>query len=350
MDTSKNRLIALLLILPTFHACSVPATDFFGETDKKAVIWQGGTNQYIKYADLETSVFGENEQPAELNPKELKGILGSLEFRNKDKHTEEDKLEPVFTAEQTGLLSEYLAKGLKGAKPDQDIIFALQKTIKRFFGLEPEQFFVAGRAFYKNNRLNIIIGDYDRPRLAGYEAAYDPTHMGIVKYDFDFGKRKKPSRFDKTLVSLNGVENKEVNNRRRDDWLVIDVPVAWLAHEEMIEARKKEQLAEKRKELREVLASEEEDIEQAEKEQETLRKQVEQLEQEVQAERPQPPAIAPAGADKSATAKAAPAPEETAAEKSLEERLKVLKGLLDQGLITDEIYQRKVESLLDESL
>jgi len=226
MDTSKNRLIALLLILPTFHACSVPATDFFGETDKKAVIWQGGTNQYIKYADLETSVFGENEQPAELNPKELKGILGSLEFRNKDKHTEEDKLEPVFTAEQTGLLSEYLAKGLKGAKPDQDIIFALQKTIKRFFGLEPEQFFVAGRAFYKNNRLNIIIGDYDRPRLAGYEAAYDPTHMGIVKYDFDFGKRKKPSRFDKTLVSLNGVENKDVNNRRRDDWLVIDVPVA----------------------------------------------------------------------------------------------------------------------------
>jgi hypothetical protein len=349
MDTSKNHLIALLLILPAFHACSVPARDFFGETDKKDVIWQGGTNEYIKYADLDTSIFGDNEQPAELDPKELKGVLGSLEFRNWDKHKEEDKLKPVFTVEQTDLLSEYLAKGLRSAKPDQDIIFALQKTIKRFFGLEPEQFFVSGRAFYKNNRLNIIIGDYERPRLSGYEAAYDPTHMGIVRYDFNFGQRTKPSRFDKTLISLNGVENQEVNDKRRHDWLVIDVNVAWLAHEQMIEARKKEQLAEKRKELREVLASEEEDIKQTEKEQETLRQQVEQLEQEVQAERPPPPETAPAGATKLAPIPAVPA-EPAAEATSLEERLMVLKRLLDQGLITEDIYNRKVEALLDESL
>jgi len=109
-------------------------------------------------------------------------------------------------------------------------------------------------------------------------------------------------------------------------------------------------LAEKRKELKEVLATEEEEIKHGEEEQETLRKQVEQLEQEVQSERPQPPEIAPAGAGKPATTKVAPAPEETVAEKSLEERLKVLKGLLDQGLITEDIYNRKVEALLDESL
>ena len=334
MNSLKSRIIALILVLPAFHACSVPATGFFGEKDKKDVIWEAGTNQYFKYADIDTSRFGENQHPVELDANQLHAIIGSLEIRKLDKHTAEDKFRPVFTAEQVDLLSEYLVKGLSDAKPDQDIIFAMQKTVERFFGLEPEQFFVAGRAFYQNNRLNIIIGDYNRPRLSGYEAAYDPTHMGIVRYDFDFGKRKKPSRFDKTLVSLNGVENKDFDNTRRRDWLVIDVNAAWVAYEQMIQARKNEEIAEKRKELKEVLATEEEDIEQAEKEQQTLRQQVEQLEQEVQA----------------AVTKAAPAVAETPAEPSLEERLRVLKRLLDQGLITEDIYNRKVEALLDESL
>jgi len=285
-----------------------------------------------------------------LDPKELNAVLGSLEIPKKDKHAEGKESKPVFTVQQTDLLSQYLVKGLRSAKPDQDIIFAMQRTVERFVGLEPEQFFVVGRAFYKDNELNIIIGDYDRPRLSGYEAAYDPTHMGIVRYDFDFGKRKKPSRFEKTIVTMNGVENKELNNTRRRDWLVIDVHVAWIAHEQRIEARKKEQLAEKRKELREVLATEEEEeIKQGEEEQEALRRQVEQLEQEVQSERPQPPETAPAGAGKPATTEAVPA-EPAAAETSLEERLKVLKRLLDQGLITEDIYNRKVEALLDESL
>ena len=350
MKLSKNHIIALLLLVPAFHACSVPATGFFTEKDKKDVIWEASTNEYFKYADLDTSIFGENDHPAELDPKELNAVLGSLEIPKKDKHAEGKESKPVFTVQQTDLLSQYLVKGLRSAKPDQDIIFAMQRTVERFVGLEPEQFFVAGRAFYKDNELNIIIGDYDRPRLSGYEAAYDPTHMGIVRYDFDFGKRKKPSRFEKTIVTMNGVENKELNNTRRRDWLVIDVHVAWIAHEQRIEARKKEQLAEKRKELREVLATEEEEeIKQGEEEQEALRRQVEQLEQEVQSERPQPPETAPAGAGKPATTEAVPA-EPAAAETSLEERLKVLKRLLDQGLITEDIYNRKVEALLDESL
>jgi len=350
MNSLKSRIIALILVLPAFHACSVPATGFFGEKDKKDVIWEAGTNQYFKYADIDTSRFGENQHPVDLDANRLHAIIGSLKIRKLDKHTAEDKFEAVFTAQQVDLLSEYLVKGLSDAKPDQDIIFAMQKTVERFFGLEPEQFFVAGRVFYKNDRLNIIIGDYNRPRLSGYEAAYDPTHMGIVRYDFDFGKRKKPSGFDKTIVSLNGVENKEFDDARRRDWLVIDVDVAWIAYEQMMQARKNEEIAKKRKELKEVLATEEEDIEQAEKEQKTLRQQVEQLEQEVQAERPPSPAIVPATAGKPATTKAAPAIAETPAETSLEERLRVLKRLLDQGLITEDIYNRKVEALLDESL
>ena len=352
MNILKNYIFALLLILPAVYPCSVPAAGFF--TDNKEIIWKSSRseflslNEFFKYADQDTHKFGKNDHPVELDAKEISDILGSLKIRKKDNGAGEKEFEPVFTAQQIKLLSQYLVKGLSRAKPDHDVIFAMEKSIDRGFGLEPNQYFVAGRVFYKDNKLNIIIGDYERPRLRGYELPYDPTRMGIVQYDFDYGRRLRHSSFRKTISSVDGVENKQVNNTRRRDWLVIDVDAASKAYAEMIKTRKKEELAEKRKELREVLSSEEE-IDQAEKEQEALRRQVEQLEQEVQSERPPPPETAPAGATKLAPKPAVPA-EPAAEETSLEERLKVLKRLLDQGLITEDIYNRKVEALLDESL
>ena len=352
MNTLKNRLILLLLILPVFCACSVPAAGFF--TDKKDIIWKSSRseflslNEFFKYADQDTHKFGKNDHPVELDAKEISDILGSLKIRKKANHAAEKEFKPVFTAQQINLLSQYLVKGLSSAKPDHDVIFAMVKSVDRGFGLEPNQYFVAGRVFYKDNIFNIIIGDYERPRLRGYESAYDPTSMGIVQYDFDYGRRLRHSRFKKTISSIDGVENKQLNNTRRRDWLVIDVAVASKAYAEMITTRKKEELAEKRKELKEVLSSEEE-LDRDEKEQEALRRKLEQLEQEVQSERPQQAETGPAGAGKPATTTAAPT-EQAPAETSLEQRLKVLKRLLDQGLVSEDIYNAKVKELLDENL
>ena len=150
-----------------------------------------------------------------------------------------------------------IIKGLKKAKPRQDIIFAMERSVPRSPVLKPNRYFVAGRVFYKDNRLNIIIGDYDRPRLDGYELAYDPTNMGIVRYNFDHGNRSKASKFNNTIIGVTGVENKTWKNTRRSDWLVIDVNAAAKAYDHLTEMRKEEELAKKRQELREVLGSEE---------------------------------------------------------------------------------------------
>ena len=73
----------------------------------------------------------------------------------------------IFTEKQIELLSKFLVKGLIQAKANQDIIFALEKTYSRLLGLKTDRLFVAGRVFYKDDKLNIIIGDYDRARDEG---------------------------------------------------------------------------------------------------------------------------------------------------------------------------------------
>ena len=345
MNILKNHIIVLILMLPVFYPCSVPAIDFFTDKD---VIWQASNNEYFKYTDQDTTSLGKNDHPVELEAKEISAILGSLKIREEDNNAAEKEFKAVFSTQQTNMLSQYLAKGLRSAKPNQDIIFAMEKSVDRYFGLKPNRFFVAGRVFYKDNKLNIIIGDYDRLRNDAYESAYDPTHTGIVRYHFDHGKRLKNSRFTQTIISIDGVENKQLNNTRRSDWLVIDVNVALKAYDQMIRTRKNEEMAEKRKELREVLGSEETGHD--EDEHEALRRKVEQLEQELQSGRSQQAETGTTNAGKPATTTAAPATGHAPAETSLEQRLKVLKSLLDQGLVSEEIYNAKVKELLDENL
>ena len=282
------------------------------------VIWEAGANLYFKYTDQDKSSFGKNDHPVELKAKEISAALEVLKIKEKNSGVPEEEFKPVFTTQQTDMLGEYLAKGLMNAKPDQDIIFAMQRSVKRLFPLKAKEYFVAGRAFYKENKLNIIIGDYDRLRDDGYEAAVDPTHVGIVRYNFDHGRRSKGSKgFKKSILEVGGVENKQLNKTTRADWLVIDVNVALESQVRKMSMRKEEEMARKRKELREILGSEEaaheKDINQGE---ETK------------------------GKDETVRS--------IKATSSLEERLTTLKRLKDKGLITDEEYAQKRKQILDE--
>lgn len=288
----KNHIVALFFIFLTLSPASVFATG--------AVIWEAGNNVFFKYADPDKSRFGNNDHPVELNAEEISTVLGLLKIRGKDDHGSGKKPKPVFPIQQADMLGRYLAKGLENAKPDQDIVFALEKSGTRLLGLKRDRFFVAGRAFYKDHKLNVIIGDYDRPRDEGYEAAYDPTHVGIVRYNFDHGSRSKSSKgFKKAIVKVDGVENKQLEKTQRGNWLVIDVKAASEADARMTSLRKQEEMAKKREELRETLGSDE------------------------------------TGRPKSAT-------------RSLEERFITLKRLRDKGLITDEEYAQKRKQMLND--
>ncbi len=226
MKMLKIQFITLFIISQLLLSSNTFALDLFGEDED--VIWEVGKNVYFKYAEQDDSKFGKNDHPAKLDVKDISLALESLEIWQKETVGSDEEPEFVFTFKQSRYLGEYLAKGLRNAKPEQDIIFALDKKSDRLFGLKTDTFYVAGRAFYKEGKLSIILGDYDRPRLEGYEAAYDPTHVGIVKYQFNHGSRSGNflgTPFDKAVIKIPGVENKKFKKSRRD-WFVIDVKLA----------------------------------------------------------------------------------------------------------------------------
>jgi hypothetical protein len=304
MKMFNNKIIILSFVFQLFSAGSVFAIDLFEDED---VIWEAGKNVFIKYAELDNSNFGDNDHPVVLKVEEISKALDSLKILEDDASDSDQEQQSVFTADQVDVLSQNLVKGLAKAEPNQDINFALEKSFSRSFGLKAKRLFVAGRAFYKDERLNIIIGDYDRAADEGFEAAYDPTHVGIVRYHFDHGRRTKSSKgFKKPIITVQGVENKQLKETRRSDWLLIDLKSASEASDLRAKMQKTEEQVRKREELKELLGSEE-------------------------ASPGRPVAAVPA-----------------APSRSFEDRLNALNRLKDKGLISDEEYAMKRKQILDE--
>ncbi len=302
-NTGNVRILETRILIPfvVFLIFSVVPTVSLSAGE---VIWDGGPNVFFKYADQDDSGFGKNDHPVDLNAAEINTVLKSLTIRGDDS---KQAPKPVFTAEQAELLGRYLARGLRKARPDQDIVFAMQKSVGKPFFMSAAEFFVAGRAFYQDNKLNVILGDYDRRRDVAYEAAYDPTSLGITRYNFEHGRRSKSSgSFKKSVDKVVGVDNKQVKGTSRDDWLVIDMTAALGAYDQLARARKSEERARKREELKEILGE----------------------------DRVPSPGGAPPGTARITWAE-------------LEEGLETLNRLRERGLISDREYETKKKEMLD---
>ena len=174
---SKKKIVVLYF----FSLALLPAITFPLDIPKdQDVIWEAGRNAYIRYAEQDDAGFGANDHPVDLQIGEIKNALGSLIFPHKGSDDSDQEQTGIFTAQQIDTLSQNLATGLANAQQNQDIIFSLEKSVKRFLGTRGKRLYVAGRAFFKDGRLNIIIGDHDRAGDEAFEAAYDPTRIGIV--------------------------------------------------------------------------------------------------------------------------------------------------------------------------
>ena len=188
------------------------------------ILWESGINLYIKLDKQDKSVSGKttpNNHPVELSEKHIAESLELLELWSKD-YYEDGNAENVFTVTQSRLLGEHIAKGLKKARPNQDIVFALVAMKKGGFGIsEPK--YMGGRAFYYDNKLNIIIGDYNKPRNKGMEAAVGGTGTVEIRYNIIVGKRRKASKFDMQLLKVDGIDYATANSKTRKDWVLLDL-------------------------------------------------------------------------------------------------------------------------------
>lgn len=219
----KNRLFVCGMMV-LFMQSAYPLFD-----DDETVIWKAGLNLYFKYAKQDSTKFGANEHPITLNAKDVKLALKALTF-NEKKFLSAERIRPVFASLQLNLLSTHLVAGLEKAQPEQDIIFVMEGG-SRSLGVLSRKNFVAGRVFYKNNQLNIILGEYDKTRNDAFESVYDPSGQARVPYSFNYGRRNKEAKqFNAEINAIDGFSYQRFGNKQRQDWLLIDVAAAAKAY------------------------------------------------------------------------------------------------------------------------
>ncbi|MBT3134649.1 hypothetical protein KL866_05960 [Alteromonas sp. ALT199] len=187
------------------------------------VIFQEDKNNFItlveKPDETETKDRA-NQHPFALHEQDVAAILSAIQVvKNKNSST------PLFSGEQIKLLAAHLPRALSQASGQQDVIFALGKEKRYLAGLKTQTYYVAGSIFVADNQLNILIGEYDKVANNAYEMAYDPTSQGLVKYDFNFGKRERAKfSFNRPVsFSVSGIELKTKN---RFDWVVAPTQLA----------------------------------------------------------------------------------------------------------------------------
>jgi hypothetical protein len=284
---------------------------------KDDILWKSGFHFVVKYDKQDSAKLGKNDHPVELNDSTISNALDALRYEDKSLLTGQVEILPVFTANQVEILSKQLAKGLREASPEHDIIFVLGNSGRKLLVLK-DNTFLAGRAFYKDDRLNIILGDFDRSRNEAFEAVYDPSGNERIPYTFNYGYRTKTNTgFKKDVVNVPGVLTKVIGNDVRQNWFVIDVneaAAATIARKKREEQgitgnteamqREAEKLAQERRQLRLEMAK--------------MRKEMEE-----------------GGAVSSGGL-------------SIEERLLRLEQLKEKGLITEDEYQAKRREVLED--
>jgi len=118
--------------------------------------WQSG-DQFVTLApqdSLPAATVEPNDHPVKLTRDRIASILASLEIRTADK----DKAEALFTPSSVQTIAPHLLQGLLQASPAEDVVFAVIGLHNTLYGLAKAPKVTTGRVFYKDGRLNIIIG------------------------------------------------------------------------------------------------------------------------------------------------------------------------------------------------
>ncbi len=312
---TKSSVLYLLLLL---YAGNIPADLLPGFGTNDEVLWKSGSNLYIKLTEQDESkkvTTPPNQHPAQLNDNQVSNALEGIEVWSGGGFFKKKGLKKLFSLQQARLLGQYVSAGLSRAVSDQDIVFVLARSEKKYYVIQ-DTGYTGGRVFYLNDKLHIIIGDFDTKGDRFKETAQKSHGVTDVKQYFRSGRRAKPSNFKDSVVGRAGISTHTDGSKARRDWLVIDLEQAATTYL----AEKKEQEPQK------TVTGEAFQAEAARlaRERREMRLELARMRKEMKAS---------TGEDSTQTP---------------EQRLTTLKELKDKGLISDEEYERKREEILSE--
>ena len=307
------KLISTLHFRSIFYVICL--TSITGNLVAGDILWESGRSLYIKLDNQGKGAIQPNNHPVELDADTIDSSLRLLRIWD-DKYYEEGNAERVFSINQTRLLGKHIAAGLKRARSNEDIVFAIVSMKKGGLGASDPKY-MGGRAFYADNALNIIIGDYDRARDKAMEAAVGGSGITEIKYHIIPGRRGKASAFNKHMIEINGITNAKVNSKLRKDWFILNLEKTKIAIRYEKETKRRSSKEYKQEKLFKDEAGK------LAKERREMRLEMARLRKEM-------------GAKKDNT------------EITIEERLNKLQALMDKELISKEEYDKRRTEILNE--
>ena len=307
------KLISTLHLRSIFYVICL--TTITGKLVAGDILWESGLSLYIKLDNQDKGTTQPNNHPVELDAETIDSSLRLLRIWD-DKYYEEGNAERVFSINQTRLLGKHIAAGLKRARSNEDIVFVIVSMKKGGLGTSAPKY-MGGRAFYVDDALNIIIGDYDRARDKAMEAAVGGSGLTEIKYHIATGRRGKASAFNKHMIEINGVTNAKVGSKLRKDWFILNLEKTKIVIRDEKETKRRSSKEYKQEKLFKDEAAK------LAKERRDMRLEMARLRKEM-------------GEKKDNT------------EITIEERLNKLQALMDKELISKEEYDKRRTEILNE--
>ena len=196
---SRTGVLSLLLLLYAgiIQADLLPN---FGTNDED--LWKSGTNLYIRLTDQDKSkkdVTPPNQHPVQLNAARITNALEGIQAWSGGGFFKKKKRNSLFSLQQSRLLGQYISAGLSRARSDQDIVFVLARSEKKYLVLQNTGY-TGGRAFYLDGKLHLIIGDYDHEGDRFKETVERSHGVTETKQYFKHGRRAKSVGFKGSIV------------------------------------------------------------------------------------------------------------------------------------------------------
>jgi hypothetical protein len=189
-------ILIILMLTSTSHASSVRH------------IWQS-SDQFVALDHQDSFATGAvqpNDHPVELTKDRITAILASIDISA----TDGGNPEPLFTKSAVQNIAPHLLQGLRQASPAEDVTFAVIGLHDSLYGFAKSPKVTTGRVFYKEGRLNIIIG------LAQQEVR-DRDDRRL--FPFTPGSRQKALEGDWKLLPHPGQKGYKLD---RKDWITFN--------------------------------------------------------------------------------------------------------------------------------
>ena len=178
-------------------------------TSKESLIWSA-RGQFVTVIDREGKPgerAEENQHPVSLSSSELRAELAALKIKLPGDH----KPTPLFGEGELAILSEQIPAGLRQAGPDQDLGFAIIGEISFLKGLVVKEVVTTGRVFYRDSRLNLILGLSCEP-IRKEDPRLQP---------FTPGSRLRAAQLSGPVTTTSSTAVFQAN---RPDWITMAIP------------------------------------------------------------------------------------------------------------------------------